>query len=129
MAELCSNNTHKVSVKLNSEFSVCRKCGLLSHFSDFGLRSQHINLNNEIEPFKLMERMRLNQIPLKCNGERRTILFKLKKLIKQYKYSEGTLNRSIDFTERIFSKLMVPENKKDLVILCCFLLAGINIFI
>ena len=124
MAESCSNSLHKLSVKVNHEFSLCRNCGLLHYMADPGLRPEEKNINSEIEPFILIERMRHTQIPLKCSNERRTILFKLKKWLKQYKYTEATLHRSIDYTERVMSKLIVPENKKDLVILSCFILAG-----
>ena len=116
---------HKESVNHQSEFSFCKSCSIL-------LLSKHIKAQVpsqktqklDLEPLQLMEKMRRSQIPFKCSGDRRLILFRLRKLVKQYNFSNLTLHLSLDYTERVLGKVILPDYKKDLVIISCFLLAG-----
>jgi hypothetical protein len=126
MAELylytkCSHNEF---IPMKSEFSFCRNCGLLSFLSNKAITPIHKNLKIEVEPLKLFENLRRSQASFNCCGQRRMIIPNLIRLIKHYKFSEATLYLSLDYTERVLSRLIISENKKDLVILTCCILAG-----
>jgi hypothetical protein len=124
MAELYPKCSHKEFLNIKSDFSFCRDCGLLSYDSNKAVTPIHKNLKIEVDPLKLIGNLNKSQLPFLCCGERKLILPKLMRLIKHYNFSEATLYLSLDYTERVLSRLIISESKKDLVVLTCFLLAG-----
>ncbi len=124
MAEFCSKCQNKEFVEVKHEFSFCKGCASLYFKNSHALRPFHPDL--KLDPLTLIQNIHKSRNSFKCSGELKYNIPKLKKWVKQNKFSETVLYLSLDYAERVINLSIIPENKKELVTLACFILAGRN---
>lgn len=145
MAESRHLCTHKVFENAKrTNYTFCINCGCLilknvHHRNLFAVKPVEKFYKLEIDPYEALKNIKethernqkvkkSSNSPIGYASVRRNVIFSLKKFIRKFNFNDEVFHLSLTYIDSIMRYFpnanTIPENKLELLVISCFLLAG-----